>query len=85
MTNTRVAIVTGAARGLGAATAVRLADDGMSVAVVDLDETAAKATADQIEAAGGTAIAVAADVSDAGAVEAAVARVASDLEAPTTP
>ena len=83
MTNTRVAIVTGAARGLGAATAVRLADDGMSVAVVDLDETAAKATADQIEAAGGTAIAVAADVSDAGAVEAAVARVASDLGAPT--
>ena len=83
MTNTRVAIVTGAARGLGAATAVRLAADGMSVAVVDLDETAARATADQIEAAGGTAIAVAADVSDKRAVEAAVSRVASDLGAPT--
>ena len=83
MTNTRVAIVTGAARGLGAAIAMRLAEDGLSVAVVDLDETTAKSTVNRIEAAGGSAIAVAADVSDAKAVEAAVSRVTTELGAPT--
>ena len=36
----RIAIVTGAARGIGAATALRLAADGMAVAVLDLDEAA---------------------------------------------
>ncbi|MDT7741374.1 MAG: 3-oxoacyl-[acyl-carrier protein] reductase, partial [Actinomycetota bacterium] len=43
--SSRVAVVTGAARGLGAATALRLAADGMAVAVIDLEESAAKATA----------------------------------------
>lgn len=38
MAETRVAIVTGGARGLGAATAVRLARDGLKVGVVDLDD-----------------------------------------------
>ncbi len=38
---TRVAIVTGAARGIGAATALRLAQDGFAVAVLDLEESAA--------------------------------------------
>ena len=56
----RVAIVTGAARGIGAATAVRLAQDGFAVAVLDLDESAAKGTVETIEAAGGRALAVAA-------------------------
>jgi 3-oxoacyl-[acyl-carrier protein] reductase len=79
----RVAIVTGAARGIGAATALRLAADGLAVAVVDLEETAAKATVDAIEAAGGRGLAVGADVSDAEQVEAAVARVAAELGAPT--
>jgi len=79
----RVAIVTGAARGIGAATALRLAQDGLAVAVIDLEESAAKGTADAIAAAGGSAIAVGADVSDAAAVEAAVARVAEELGAPT--
>jgi len=79
----RVAIVTGAARGIGAATALRLAKDGFAVGVLDLDEAGAKGTAEQITAAGGKALAVAADVSDADAVSAAVERVATELGGPT--
>jgi 3-oxoacyl-[acyl-carrier protein] reductase len=78
----RVAIVTGGARGIGAATAVRLAQDGFAVAVLDLDETAAKATVDTIEAAGGRALAIGADVSDAEQVETAVNRIATELGPP---
>ena len=52
----RVAIVTGAARGIGAATARRLAADGMAVAVVDIEEAATKETVDAIAAAGGRAL-----------------------------
>ncbi|MBW8767812.1 MAG: SDR family NAD(P)-dependent oxidoreductase, partial [Geodermatophilales bacterium] len=78
----RVAIVTGGARGIGAATAVRLAQDGFAVAVLDLDETAAKATVDTIEAAGGQALAIGADVSDAEQVETAVNRIATELGPP---
>ncbi len=79
----RVAIVTGAARGIGAATALRLAADGLAVGVLDLDEAGAKGTAEQVTAAGGRALAVAADVSDADAVTAAVERVAAELGGPT--
>ena len=82
-TGTRVAIVTGAARGIGAATAIRLARDGFAVAVLDLDEGSAKATVKEIESAGGRALAVGADVSDAEQVTAAVERVAAELGAPT--
>ena len=78
----RVAIVTGSARGIGAATAQRLAADGLAVAVVDLEEAAAKGTVDAIEGAGGRALAVGADVSDSAQVEAAVARVAAELGPP---
>jgi 3-oxoacyl-[acyl-carrier protein] reductase len=78
----RVAIVTGAARGIGAATAKRLAQDGFAVAVLDLKEGEAQDTVEAIEAAGGRALAVGADVSDAEQVEAAVSRVAEELGAP---
>jgi 3-oxoacyl-[acyl-carrier protein] reductase len=79
----RVAIVTGAARGIGAATAVRLAAEGLAVAVLDIDEAACKDTVEKITAAGGRALAVGCDVSDEEQVQAAVARVAGELGAPT--
>ena len=78
----RVAIVTGAARGIGAATAGRLAADGMAVAVLDLDAAACADTVDAITNAGGRAMAVGADVSKADQVEAAVGKVAAELGPP---
>lgn len=83
MTTPRTAIVTGAAQGIGAEISRRLAADGLKVAVVDIDEERCSATVDSITAAGGTALAVGADVSDEDAVNAAVARVATHLGAPT--
>jgi 3-oxoacyl-[acyl-carrier protein] reductase len=79
----RVAVVTGAARGIGAAVAARLATDGFAVAVLDLEEAAGKGTVGLITGAGGRAFAVGADVSDADAVQAAVARIADELGPPT--
>ncbi|MBO8188559.1 3-oxoacyl-ACP reductase FabG [Streptomyces spirodelae] len=81
-TEQRVAIVTGAARGIGAATAVRLAAEGHAVAVLDLDEAACAGTVEQITEQGGKALAVGCDVSDSAQVETAVARVAEELGAP---
>jgi 3-oxoacyl-[acyl-carrier protein] reductase len=78
-----VAIVTGSARGIGAATARRLARDGMAVAVLDLDEAGCAGTVKQIADGGGRALAVGADVSDADQVSAAVQRVADELGEPT--
>ncbi|WP_433461476.1 3-oxoacyl-ACP reductase FabG [Spirillospora sp. CA-128828] len=82
MTDTRVALVTGAARGIGAATAVRLAKEGFAVAVCDLDGAACAGTVETIAKDGGTALAVGVDVADSAAVSAAVARVAAELGPP---
>jgi 3-oxoacyl-[acyl-carrier protein] reductase len=79
----RVAVVTGAARGIGAAVATRLARDGFAVAVLDLDESACAGTVEAITADGGRALAVGVDVADAGAVAGAVERVATELGAPS--
>ncbi|MEO6020306.1 MAG: 3-oxoacyl-ACP reductase FabG [Knoellia sp.] len=82
VSSTRTAIVTGAARGIGAATARRLAHDGYAVAIVDLDESACEVVASSIREAGGSAIGVGVDVTDAEQVQAGVARVADELGAP---
>jgi 3-oxoacyl-[acyl-carrier protein] reductase len=79
----RVAIVTGAGRGIGAATALQLGRDGFAVAVLDLTEESTAATVGAITAAGGRAVGVAADVADAAAASRAVLQVAEALGAPT--
>lgn len=79
----RIALVTGAARGIGAAIAMRLADDGHDVAVLDLNAAACAQTVAAVQARGGQAMAVAADVSNEQAVNAAIDAVTQAMGAPT--
>ena len=75
----RVALVTGAAQGIGAGIAQQFAQAGARVGVLDIKEELAADTAATITAAGGQALALGADVADAGLVESAVARVADEF------
>ncbi len=69
----RVALVTGAGSGIGRATALRLGAEGASVFCVDVNESSAEEAAEEVRAAGGTAVAWCCDVSDENAVNACVA------------
>ena len=71
----KVAIVTGAASGIGKEIALRFAAEGAKVAIADLNQQAAQAVADEIVRKGGTAIGVAMDVTNEEQVNAAVATV----------
>jgi 3-oxoacyl-[acyl-carrier protein] reductase len=74
----RVALVTGAARGIGAATALALAEAGARVALVDRNAEGIEKTADAIGRAGSDALAIPADVTDAPAIERAVDAVVAE-------
>ncbi len=75
----RVTIITGAASGMGRATAFLFADEGAHVALVDRTADALAAVTDEIVAAGGTARAYTADLADGAAIPDLVARIRADL------
>lgn len=75
----RIAVVTGGASGMGEATCHELSRRGMKVAVLDRNEQAAQRVTDDLRDCGGTALAVAADVTDRHSVEQAFAKVRSEL------
>jgi 3-oxoacyl-[acyl-carrier protein] reductase len=78
-THPGMAIVTGAGSGLGQAIALRLAAEGAAVAAIDIDESAARETSRRIEAAGGRAMGLRADVSRSADVDAAVTAAVAEL------
>ena len=73
----KVALVTGAASGIGRATAIRLATEGATVASLDITEEGLEDTLDALSSAGAKAIGAKCDVSDEGSVDAAVKQAAS--------
>jgi len=68
----RVALVTGAAMGIGKATAIALARDGWHVGILDIDADSAQSTCDQIEGVGGTALLLPCDITNPAQVNGAV-------------
>jgi 3-oxoacyl-[acyl-carrier protein] reductase len=78
----RSAIVTGASRGIGRATALALARNGIAVGLLARDEAALGAVAEEVRAAGATAVAVVCDVTDRASVDAAIARAGESLGSP---
>lgn len=77
--NNKVAVVTGAAAGIGAACSKRLAKDGMAIGVLDLDEERCADTVKAITDAGGKAVALGADVSNREQVKAALSKCRKEL------
>src|SRR3990172_4914136 len=75
----KVALVTGGARNLGRADALKLAEEGCRVAVVDLNREGAEETAAEIRGKGGQALAVECDIADRAAVRAAAGRIQREL------
>lgn len=75
----QVALVTGGARGIGQAIALRLGREGADVAIVDLEREGAESTASQISGLGRRAVVKTADISDHAAVKSAVSDVVSEM------
>lgn len=75
----KVAVVTGAGSGIGRAAAALFAREGAVVAIIDLDASAAKEAAAQIAEAGGTALAVAADIADPDQADGAFGQVGAEF------
>ncbi len=78
----RVAIVTGAGSGIGRAAGLQLAQEGAKIAAIDINAEHVEKVVAEINAAGGTALALACDISNEEQVQAAVARTVSELGAP---
>jgi NAD(P)-dependent dehydrogenase (short-subunit alcohol dehydrogenase family) len=79
----RIALVTGASRGIGAAVAVAMAEAGADVALMARNEESLEQTADKIRSLGRRALVLPCDVTDPAAVKAGVARMVDELGAPT--
>src|SRR5512135_3092333 len=73
----RVAFISGAARGIGAATALRLAEEGARVALVDIDTEACHQVADEIGRLGSEGLVIPCNVTDSNMVQNAVDKTAS--------
>lgn len=74
----KIVLITGAAGGIGTATALLAAAEGARLALTDVSEDGVEATADQVRAAGGTAMTLPANLTDGGAVNAMVAAVVAE-------
>ena len=77
----RTAVVTGAARGMGRAHVLHLASLGAQVALLDIDAAENAEVVAEVRAAGGTAIGIAADITDRAAAEAAIAGIVAEFGA----